>query len=104
MTDRELLELLVQKVTGIEKKIAGIETKMATIESDVASFKSDVSTLKRDMSQVIQAVLETNETVKRIEQYQQKTESELNHHSYSIDVLNREQFYLKTELEKLKNR
>jgi len=51
-----------------------------------------------------QAVLETNEAVKRLEVAQRKTESELNNHSYSIDILNREQLYLKTEIEKLKNR
>jgi len=132
MTDRQLLELLVQKVTGIETKVAGIESKVsdidsrvtgietkvsdidsrvtgieskvATMEHDIASIKSDVSGLKRDMGQVMQAVIETNDAVKRIEAAQSKTETELNTHSYSIEILNREQFYLKTEIEKLKNR
>src|SRR5690625_887845 len=97
MTERELLELLVQKVTGIESKVT-------TIENEVASIKSDVPILKREMNQVMQADIETNEIVRHIKSTQGKTESEINNHSYSIDVLNREQFHLKSEIEKLKNR
>lgn len=104
MTDRELLELLVQKMTGIEAKVNGIDVRMNGVEAKVDGIETKVSGIERDMKQVMQAVLETNDTVKRIEAAQSKTEAELNNHSYSIDILNREQFYLKTEIEKLKNR
>lgn len=50
MTDRELLELLVDKVTNIEQDFFGVKTDVSSLKTDVSSLKSDVSTLKSDVS------------------------------------------------------
>ncbi|BBB91677.1 MAG TPA: hypothetical protein PKA28_09080 [Methylomusa anaerophila] len=50
MTDRELLELLLQKVTGIEIDVSSLKPDVSTLKSDVSTLKSDVSTLKSDVS------------------------------------------------------
>lgn len=90
MKDTEILELLLEKVMNIETKFNVIEAKINVIVTD--------------LNQVKQAVMETNPTVNRIESILQKTMAEINTHSHSIEILNREQFVLKTEIEKLKNR
>lgn len=50
MTDRELLELLVDKVTNIEQDFFGVKTDVSSLKTDVSSLKSDVSSLKSDVS------------------------------------------------------
>ncbi|PIC74814.1 hypothetical protein [Sporosarcina sp. P17b] len=50
MTDRELLELLVDKVTNIEQDFFGVKTDVSSLKTDVSSLKSDVSSLKTDVS------------------------------------------------------
>ncbi|WP_144940181.1 hypothetical protein [Paenibacillus sp. 32O-W] len=87
MKEQELMELLLEKMSNIETKVTNIEARIAGLDID--------------LNQVKQAVMETNQIVNRIEN---KTTSDLNTHSHSIDILNREQFALKTEIEKLKNR
>lgn len=52
MTDRELLELLVDKVTNIEQDFFGVKTDVSSLKTDVSSLKSDVSTLKKDVSSI----------------------------------------------------
>jgi hypothetical protein len=83
-----------------EQILNKILEKLESLESEVKEIKAHTI----EIPYIRQAVLETNEAVKRLEVAQRKTESELNNHSYSIDILNREQLYLKTEIEKLKNR
>mgnify|MGYP001327132275 FL=1 len=78
--------------------------KLELLESEVKQANHRLENMETVQQQIIQAVIETNDIVKRLEQSQRKTEAELNNHSYSLDILNREQFYLKTEIEKLKNR
>ncbi|MEX2462111.1 MAG: hypothetical protein WD469_12600 [Paenibacillaceae bacterium] len=55
MTDREILELLLQKVTTIEKDVAELKTDVAELKTDVAELKIVVTKLKRAVS-----TLETN--------------------------------------------
>ncbi|WP_303968225.1 hypothetical protein [Sporosarcina ureae] len=50
MTDRELLELLVDKVTNIEHDFFGFKTDVSSLKTDVSSLKTDVSSLKTDVS------------------------------------------------------
>ena len=116
---------LDEKVETIDRKIGSMETKIESIDSRLESMESRLDSMEARLDsvelrldhierrldhvesvqhQMMQAVIETNETVKRIENEQQKMKAVLNNHSYSIDLLNREQFYLKTEVEKLKNR
>jgi len=96
----QILNKILEKLESMESKMESIETRMSSLESEVKEIKSHTA----EIPFIKQAVLETNDAVKRIEAAQSKKEAELNNHSYSIDILNREQFKLKTEIEKLKNR
>ena len=46
MTDRELLELIAQKVNGIEQKVNGVEQKMTSMEQDIKLVKQDNREIK----------------------------------------------------------
>jgi hypothetical protein len=50
MNDREILELLLQKVTNIETDVAVIKTDVAILQSDVILIKSDVALIKSDVA------------------------------------------------------
>lgn len=89
-----------QILSKILEKLESLDSRMGVLESEIKEIKAHTV----EIPYMKQAVLETNDTVKRIELTHKKAEAEINNHSYSIDVLNREQFYLKTEIEKLKNR
>lgn len=52
MTDRELLELLVDKVTNMEQDFSGVRTDISSLKMDVSSLKTDVSSLKTDVSSI----------------------------------------------------
>lgn len=59
MTDREVLDLVLDKVTGLESKVTGLEREVATIKEDVAIIKEDITEIKgqvvelRDMDKMI---------------------------------------------------
>jgi hypothetical protein len=61
-----------------------------------------VEGLVSDIPLIRRAVLETAETVRHIEASQQRTTSELRAHEHSIDILNRRQLKLETDVEMLK--
>ena len=53
-TDRQLLELLVDKVTGIEQEIGGIKQDVGELKQDVGELKQDVSGLKHKLEAVVE--------------------------------------------------
>lgn len=50
MTDRELLELLVDKVSTMETGFTGVKTDVSSLKNDSSSLKDDMSSLKTDVS------------------------------------------------------
>ncbi|ARF16399.1 hypothetical protein [Sporosarcina ureae] len=63
MTDRELLELMVDKMTNMEQDFtvfkkdikvdfSSLKSHVASLKTDVASLKTDVSSLKTDVASI----------------------------------------------------
>ncbi|MDV6377522.1 hypothetical protein ORD22_04510 [Sporosarcina sp. GW1-11] len=50
MTDRELLQLIADKVINMEGDILTLKTDVSSLKTDVSSLKTDVSSLKTDVS------------------------------------------------------
>ncbi len=46
MTDREVLDLVLDKVTGLDDKVTGLDARLTNLESEVSSIKEDVIELK----------------------------------------------------------
>ena len=46
MTDREVLDLVLDKVTGLDGKVTSLESKVTNLENDVATIKEDVTEIK----------------------------------------------------------
>src|SRR5690606_14966432 len=98
------LDSVEARLDSMESRLDSMEARLDSVELRLDHIETRLDHVESVQHQMMQAVIETNETVKRIENEQQKMKAVLNNHSYSIDLLNREQFYLKTEVEKLKNR
>ena len=54
MTDRQLLELVVEKVTGIETEIRFMKTELSDVKTDVSTLKTDVSTMKTKQDAIME--------------------------------------------------
>lgn len=50
MTEKELLEQILLKVTHIEGDVAELKTDVSNLKKDVAELKTDVSNLKKDVA------------------------------------------------------
>ncbi|MFC5405067.1 LPP leucine zipper domain-containing protein [Cohnella soli] len=116
---------LKSDVAELKSDVAELKSDVAELKSDVAELKSDVAELKSEQQKtnarldkieqdtalipmIQRAVLETYETVQQLAatqtNFEIKTTSDLNTHEHSIDILNRRQFRLEADLEKVKNR
>ena len=51
MTDREVLDLVLDKVTGLDGKVTGLDVRLSRLESEVSCIKEDVTELK---SQIVE--------------------------------------------------
>ncbi|MCH5209625.1 MAG: hypothetical protein J1F01_01540 [Oscillospiraceae bacterium] len=49
MTDRELLELLVAKIDGIENRMDSMESRMDTMQGDIRTMQGDIKTMQGDI-------------------------------------------------------
>ncbi|MDE6974698.1 MAG: hypothetical protein K2P38_16675 [Lachnospiraceae bacterium] len=50
MTDSKKLDLLLEKVTGIEKDVSELKKDMVEVKADIVELKKDVSELKKDVT------------------------------------------------------
>ena len=73
MTDRDLLETIIDKLGTMDSRISGIEANMATkqdlaeVKADVAEVGTDVAELKTEVAEVKAEVEFTKVTVIKIE-------------------------------------
>ena len=58
MTDRELLEKILQKIGNMDSRITDIETNMAT-KDKLADIKAEIVNIKADVKSVSYTHLET---------------------------------------------
>lgn len=97
------LDALESRFDGLETKFGALETRFGALETEVKAIKADTS----DIPLIRRAVLETAENVKNIERaqksFERKTIGDITMHDHSIDILNRRQLRLESELERLKS-
>lgn len=104
MTDRELLELLLQKMTGMEGELQNLNKRVTNIEENMAA-KEDIEEVKKEIAEIksfvsdIPAIkvsaLETAEVVKRLESTQER-------HERTLDLLSRRSIDQEAELKRIK--
>ncbi|PIC82085.1 hypothetical protein [Sporosarcina sp. P1] len=92
MTDRELLELMVDKMTNMEQDFTvfkkDIKVEFSSLKSDVASLKTDVSSLKTDVAALKTdvAALKTDvASIKEEQRFMKQAIFELDARSISTD-------------------
>lgn len=49
MTDSEKLDLLLEKVTGLDNKVATLDNKVATLDEKVTGLEKDMTDVKADL-------------------------------------------------------
>lgn len=67
MTERELLELAIRKITGMEQKVTGIEQKITGMEQKITGMEQDVKLIKTQQSEhgeMIQSLVHASEVQK----------------------------------------
>lgn len=105
------LDLILGKLGQVANDVAGLKQDVAGLKQDIAELKQDVADINVQLSrhekmivQLIGIVKSTNEKVsvltERLDAFDQRHQKL----EYSIDILNREQFRMKTDVEMLKNR
>ncbi len=52
MTDSEMLQLILNKVTGLDEKVTELDKKVTNLENDMSEVKEDIADLKGDMRDV----------------------------------------------------
>ena len=68
INDREILELLLHKVTNIETDVAVIKTDIVTLKEDVATIQEDLIVMKADVSTLQSDVTEIKSDYKNLTQ------------------------------------
>ncbi|MCI8365841.1 MAG: hypothetical protein HFG34_12980 [Eubacterium sp.] len=56
MTDSEKLDLLLEKVTGINEKVNALDEKITVLEKDIVDVKADLRRLQRDADFILDEV------------------------------------------------
>lgn len=100
----QLLNQMLEVLNQVNTRLDGIESRMERIESEVKIIKSEVSDIKADTSDIPLIRRASLETLDEVKESNKKTAATLNTHEFGIDILNREQLKIKTDIEKLKNR
>lgn len=117
----EILQQILGQLQNINIEIGGMKAEMSDMKAEIGGMKAEMAGMKAEQQItnkrldkiessvalipfIQQAVMETNGIVKQLESTSKSTTTELRNHGYSIDILNRRQLMLETEVEKLKNR
>ena len=120
MTDRELLESLLQKVTGIEGKVTGIEGKVTGIEDKMSEIEDKMTGIEsqlRENTDIIKAIVHRTDELdakfdgltvnmakgfERVEERLEKIEQIQVTQGESINILAMRQFQNDTDIAALK--
>ena len=52
MTDSDKLDLLLEKITKLEKDVTDVKADVANVKADVANVKADVANIKADLKRL----------------------------------------------------
>lgn len=67
MTEKEILEQILLKVTHIETDVAELKTDVANLKMDVAELKTDAANLKMDVAGLKTDVTDLKEGINRLD-------------------------------------
>ena len=56
MTDSEKLDLVLEKVIGLDQRVSGLEQRMSNIEKDIVDVKSDLKNVQRHANFILDEV------------------------------------------------
>jgi hypothetical protein len=73
MNDREILELLLHKVTSIESDVSTLKTDVSTTKTDVSTTQTDVSTLRTGFDTLVVKIDAIFEQTARLTEYHEET-------------------------------
>ncbi|MFD0680758.1 MULTISPECIES: hypothetical protein [unclassified Paenibacillus] len=117
MSDQKL-DLIMDMLVGLKTDVDGLRTDLQIVKTDVEGLRTELQVVKTD----VQGVKTDMQGVKREQQQQGdilhqlvkmvgennknhvKIMDELNTHEHNIEILNKNQLKLETEISKLKNR
>lgn len=63
MTDRELLELLVEKVTGIDVRVGSMESRMDSMEGRMNSFEIELKGFRAEVNTKLDNLQAQNDVI-----------------------------------------
>ena len=104
---RQAITRIVDEQQHIKQTVNRLEEEQRQIRQAITCIVDEQQHIKQviaDIPLIRQAVLETRDDVKRLENALYKLAAAQNDHGYSIDILHREQLRIKTDIEKIKNR
>ena len=61
MTDSEKLDLLLEKVIGLDEKVSTLDEKVSSLEKDMLDMKADLRRLHRDDNLILDEVERVHE-------------------------------------------
>lgn len=107
MSDNEMLNLILEKVTGLDQKVSGLDQKVTGLEKDNQELKQEIATIKNKVSNIeLTLENETNRNIKIIAEghldLSRKLDNALKVESEKEMLLIRVNI-LENELRKLKN-
>lgn len=106
---------LKQEVTSLKQDVSDLKQEVTSLKQDVSSMKQDIEVLKAgqaELKEITLALKHSSEvTIARLDaltaevrQFKSDVMEDRNTFEHSLNILNRRQFTLETEFEKLKNR
>lgn len=95
MTEHEMLELILQKVTGLENKVTTLDGKIAGIEDKVASLEDGQQNILHQMDERITS--SENMILKEFDRVQEHLESDVQKVQKNLEEL--QQYYRIAKLE-----
>ena len=105
MTDRELLELVLAKITSVEDRVASVEGRLVSVDGRLTSVeqnmatKEDIARLENKIDAV--AVVGKQDVMGMLKHIEKKTDG-IERVEFKLDVLNRRIFEQEADINMLK--
>lgn len=103
LTEKQILEQLLIKVTNIESNVEVLKTDVANLKKDMKEVKEDVITLKTEQQLIKQAVLETGSDTVLMKQTSERLENAQIKQLYIIELLSSRSIEHEADLKQVKS-
>lgn len=61
MTDSKKLDMLLEKMTGLDEKVSGLDKRVSTLEQDMCEMKTDLKQLHLDDNFILDEIERVHE-------------------------------------------